>query len=146
MKDYNIYLSGGMASFGKENFSKSNDWRVYIKYVLEHTDTSKYRVNAYNPNDYYSFYDDDIWKISDKEIMEYDLYRLRKSDLLIVNFNDKNSLGTMSEIAIAYDRNIPIIGLDENKQVLHSWQLEMCNKIFNYKDELLDYVEKYYLT
>ena len=55
------------------------------------------------------------------------------------------SLGSMSELAIAYDRRIPIIGLDINKQELHPWQIEMCNRIFGDIDEMLDYVEDYYL-
>ena len=69
------------------------------------------------------------------------------SDLMvIVNFNDMYSLGSMSELAIAYDRRIPIIGLDINKQELHPWQIEMCNRIFDDIDEMLDYVEDYYLA
>ena len=78
--------------------------------------------------------------------MELDLHKLRNSNLVIVNFNDMYSLGSMSELAIAYDRRIPIIGLDVNKQELHPWQIEMCNRIFDDMDEMLDYVEDYYLT
>ena len=81
-----------------------------------------------------------------REIMELDLHKLRNSNLVIVNFNDMYSLGSMSELAIAYDRRIPIIGLDVNKQELHPWQIEMCNRIFDDMDEMLDYVEDYYLT
>ena len=66
--------------------------------------------------------------------------------MVIVNFNDMYSLGSMSELAIAYDRRIPIIGFDDNKQELHPWQIEMCNRIFDDMDEMLDYVEDYYLT
>ena len=55
------------------------------------------------------------------------------------------SLGSMSELAIAYDRRIPIIGLDDNKQELHPWQIEMCNRIFDDINEMLDYVVDYYL-
>ena len=77
--------------------------------------------------------------------MRLDLYKLKNSDVVIVNFNDKWSLGTQSEIAIAYDRGIPVIGLNENKQELHPWQEEFCERIFNDIDEMLDYVEDFYL-
>ena len=77
--------------------------------------------------------------------MELDLHKLRNSNLVIVNFNDIYSLGSMAELAIAYDRCIPIIGLDIDKQELHPWQIEMCNRIFSDIDEMLDYVEDYYL-
>lgn len=34
MKDYQIYMAGGMGKFGKNEFSKSNSWRVYSKNML----------------------------------------------------------------------------------------------------------------
>ena len=77
--------------------------------------------------------------------MEFDLNRLRKSDLIIVNFNDMYSLGTMAEIAIAYEKKIPIIGLDVDKQELHPWQIEMTNRIFDNMSELFEYLENFYL-
>ena len=77
--------------------------------------------------------------------MNYDLHRLRNSDLVIINFNDMYSLGSMAEIAIAYDRGIPIIGLDVDNQTLHSWQVCMCERIFDDIDEMLDYIEDFYL-
>ena len=77
--------------------------------------------------------------------MEFDLHRLRTSDLVIINFNDMYSLGSMAELAIAYERKIPIVGLDINKQDLHPWEVEMCNRIFHDIDEMLDYVEDFYL-
>lgn len=95
MKNYQIYLCGGMGKFGKDNFEEGNKWRT--------------------------------------------------SDLVIINFNDMYSLGSMAELAIAYERKIPIVGLDINKQDLHPWEVEMCNRIFNDIHEMLDYVEDFYL-
>ena len=53
----------------------------------------------------------------------------------------------MAEIAIAYEHRIPIIGLvsKENESLLHPWQKEMCSRFFTDIDEMLDYVEDYYL-
>ena len=78
--------------------------------------------------------------------MELDLDKLRRSDLVIINFNDMYSLGSMAELAIAYEKRIPVIGLNIDRQVLHPWQECMCNRIFNDIDELLDYVEDFYLV
>ena len=36
--------------------------------------------------------------------------------------------------------------LNENNEELHPWQIEFCTRIFNNIDELLDYVEDFYLT
>lgn len=144
MKNYQIYMAGGMGKFGKDNFDEGNRWRLIFKKRLESNENMN--VKAINPNDYFSFKQEPPRYISQREIMEFDLNRVRNADLIIVNFNDMYSLGTMAEIAIAYERKIPIIGLNETNQNLHSWQVEMCNRIFTEIHELLDYVEYFYLT
>ena len=145
MKQLFVYLAGGMGKFGKEEFDKANTWRMLVKQFLENNEY-EVEVHCTNPNDYFSFTDDTPRYKLEREVMEFDLNRLRKSDLIIVNFNDMWSLGTMSEIAIAYERKIPIIGLNEKNLKLHPWQVEMCNRIFTETHELLDYVEYFYLT
>ena len=144
MRDYLIYLSGGMMKFGSDNFDKSEKWRNYCKKALEKCECD-YKVKVFNPNDYFNFRDDSPAYSSENEVMRFDIHNLRKSDLVIVNFNDKWSLGTMSEVAIAYDRGVPIIGLDENGQELHPWQYSMAERIFDNIDKMLDYVQDFYL-
>ena len=144
MRDYLIYTIGGMGKFGKENFDEGNKWREYCKKTLE-SYSCNYKVEVINPNDYFNFVDEPpLYKTQD-EVMRFDLYKLRQSDLAIVNFNDMYSLGSMAEIAIAYDNGIPILGLNEDNQILHPWQVCMCERIFNNIDEILDYVEDFYL-
>ena len=144
MKNYQIYLAGGMGKFGKDNFDEGNRWRLIFKKRLESCENMN--VKAINPNDYFNFLEEPPRYINQREIMEYDLNRVRNADLIIVNFNDMYSLGTMAEIAIAYERKIPIIGFNETNQELHPWQVEMCNRVFTESYELLDYVEYFYLT
>lgn len=141
MQNYNIYLAGGMSDVP---FEIQNTWRVCLKQALESCECN-YNVKAINPVDYYSFEDDSTYD-SELEIMNYDLHRVRNSDLVIVNFNSPKSLGTMAEMAIAYDRRIPIIGLNENVNTLHPWIHEMCSKIFTEREDLLEYVKHYYLN
>ena len=134
-----------MGKFGKDEFPKSNTWRVYCKNTLENCECD-YKVKVINPNDYFNFVEEPPRYVSQREVMELDLHKLRNSDLVIANFNDMYSLGSMAELAIAYDRRIPIVGLDIDKQELHTWQIEMCNRIFSDIDKMLYYVEDYYLT
>ena len=141
---YQIYLCGGMQKYGKENFDKCNMWRKYCKQTLESYE-GMYRICAINPNDYFSFNTDSPQYASQKEVLNFDLHKLRNSNLVIANFNDMYSLGSMAEIAIAYDRGIPVIGLNESGQELHSWQVCMCERIFTDIDEMLDYIEDFYL-
>lgn len=145
MKDFIIYLSGGMGKFGKDNFDIGDSWRRYCKKTLESYESKQYKVFCENPNNYFNFTQDPPLYKSPREVMELDLFKLRNSDLVIINFNDPSSLGSMSEIAIAYDRKIPIIGLNIPKEDLHPWEECMCNRIFNDIDEMLDYVEDFYL-
>ena len=99
MKNYLIYLSGGMMKFGDDNFDKGNKWREYCKHALE-TCECDYKVKCFNPNSYFSFKSDAPEYSSETEVMRFDLHNLRKSDLVIVNYNDKWSLGTMSEVLL----------------------------------------------
>ena len=148
MKEYKIYLAGGMGKFGKDEFDKGNAWRVYCEKELR--DFAKnWRTNCtvkvHNPNDYYNFLQNPPLYDNQREVMEFDLNLVRHSDLIIINFNDVYSLGSMAELAIAYERRIPLIGLDIDRQVLHPWQYKMANRIFFDIDEMLDYVEGFYL-
>jgi len=142
MNQFNIYLSGGMEKFGRERFEEGNEWRVDLTIKFQNS-YCNYKVHCINPNDYDSF----LYKDYDSqlEVMKFDLNKVRKSDLVIVNFNDPDSLGTMAELAVAYDRDIPILGLCENKETLHPWSREMCNKIFTDMEKLFCYVINYYL-
>ena len=133
-----------MGKFGKENFDEGNLWRIKCKNVENFE--GNYNVKVVNPNDYFNFKEEPPAYKTQREIMEFDLNKVRNSDLIIVNFNDMYSLGTMSEIAIAYEKRIPIIGLDTDNQNLHPWQIEMTNRIFSNIDEMLNYIKYYYLT
>jgi nucleoside 2-deoxyribosyltransferase len=145
MERYQIYTAGGMGKFGKEQFSQSNLWRIYCKNTLEKFECD-YKVTVINPNNYYNFVEEPPKYKTQREVMELDLHKVRTSDLVIINFNDIYSLGSMAELAIAYERRIPVIGLNETKQDLHHWQQEMCVRIFDDIDDLLDYVEDFYLS
>lgn len=140
---YFIYLCGGMGKFGKDNFNECNVWRRYCKQALE-TYECNHKVEAINPNDYFNFVDEPQYE-TQNEVMRFDLHKLRNSNLVIANFNDMYSLGSMAEIAIAYDRGIPVIGLNTDNQELHPWQVCMCERIFDDINKMLDYIEDFYL-
>lgn len=144
MKDFIIYTAGGMGKFGKESFDEGNKWRTYCKSVLEKCECD-YKVKVINPNDFFNYVDDPPQYKTQDEVMRLDLHKLRNSDLVIINFNDMYSLGSMAELAIAYDKGIPVVGLDVDKQSLHPWQQCMPERIFNNIDKMLDYIEDFYL-
>ena len=135
-----------MSKFGSDNFDEGNIWRIYCKSILEDYECD-YKVKVINPNNYFNFKEEPPTYKTQREIMEFDLNRVRNSDLIIVNFNDVYSLGTMAELAIAYENKIPIVGLNaDEKQKLHPWQIEMTNRIFDNINKMLEYVKNIYLT
>lgn len=141
MNNYFIYLAGGMTGL---SYSEQVLWRNRVKRCLEDSyDCDMYNVCVINPADYFNF--EETKHITEKEIVNFDLHKLRNSNLVIVNFNDPKSLGTMAELAIAYEHRIPVIGLNEENKKLHPWQYEFCERIFDDFDEMLDYVEDIYL-
>lgn len=149
MRDFQIYLSGGMSKFGKENFDDGNQWRVIIKNMLTSQDCQNwfpYNLRLINPNDSFNFLDDPPEYASDREIMNYDIRKALASDLVIVSFIDPASIGTAMEQAIAYNHNIPVLGLNDKHYTLHPWQRDMCERVFENIEELVDYVIKFYLS
>lgn len=130
---------------GDLTFEESNEWRVCIKRELcNYTKDIGLNVNIINPNDYYNF----IKKSheTEYEVRQFDLNLVRRSDLIIVNFNDPHSIGTSQELAIANEHRIPVIGLNESQVVLPPWLKLSCDRIFNKKIELLDYVKWFYFN
>ena len=142
MNNFFIYTAGGMSNL---TFEEQKEWRHDLKHYLENEIDSKfYKVHVINPVEYYNFelkrHDSEL------EVMKFDLGKVKTSDMIIVNFNDPKSLGTMAELAVAYEYDIPIIGLNESNHILHPWQIEFCNKILYSRSELLNYVATFYLN
>lgn len=140
MEKFQIYLCGSMTG---KTFTEQDAWRKEIKKTLENYDCD-YKIKCINPVDYYNTFDSSTYD-SDLEVMNFDLHKVKHSDLIIINFQDMYSLGSMAELAIAYDNRIPAIGLNEEEQFLHPWENMMCSKIFTNKEDMLDYIKKYYL-
>lgn len=130
-----IYLSGGMTGMG----DNSKLWRTDACDFFQ-----RHNVKCFNPTIHYDI--EETTREIEKEAMEYDLYNLRISDLVIVNFNNPNSLGTMAEIALAYEKRIPIIGLNEEHNELHPWLFQMTNKIFDDLEDMLWFVVDHYIN
>lgn len=126
-----VFLSGGMT--GLTEYEASH-WRTLFKIA----DTYKCVIfidptYLYTPsNNADQFYE--------KEAMEYDLYWVKHSDLIVVNFNSLSSIGTAQETMLAYTLNKPIIGMIEEDKYdqLHPWYKEECIKIFKYKSDKLE--------
>ena len=141
MNTINIYLSGGM---GGLSFDEQVSWRNQIVDNIITDDALTFKPVFFNPPYYYTpTYN---YHKSEKEVMEFDLYKLRKSDVVIVNFNVPNSIGTAMELMLAKEYNIPVIGINIDNKELHPWLLECCSRMCDNIQETIEYVKNYYLT
>lgn len=142
MDSMKIYLSGGMSGLTSDEQRK---WRKQVMDALKYgdIDTNKH-LTFFNPPDYYNF--ETISHKSEKEPFEFDLYQLRTSDLVIVNFNKPNSIGTAMELMLAKELHIPIIGLNKDGVELHPWLIECCTRMCTDMRELINHVAEFYLS
>lgn len=137
-----IFLSGGMSGLTQK---QQWAWRKEVeKELTEFRYGTRVKPEFFNPCLYYNV-DEDYHK-TENEHFEFDTYNLRKSDLVIVNFNAPNSIGSAMELMLAKELHIPIIGLNENKRKLHPWLEVCCNRICDDMEELVDHVAACYLN
>lgn len=142
MDRFKIYLSGGMTGL---TFEDQMQWRNQIRDMIifsryDHT----YQPYFFNPPRYYNF--ENKRHKSEREVMEFDLNALRKSDLVIVNFNNPQSLGTAMELMVAYERKIPVVGICSDTSLLHPWLIECTNRMCSSIDEAAKYVVEFYVN
>ena len=141
MDSIHIYLSGGMSGLNLEEQTK---WRRQVQDAIKYEGHDLLKTPLFfDPTQYYSIFSHD--HKTEKEAMNFDLYNLRKSDIVIVNFNAPNSIGTAMELMLAKECNIPIIGLNKNNETLHPWLVECVDRMCDNMRELVDYTVNYFL-
>lgn len=132
MSKKTIYLAGSMTGL---SYEEQNGWRADLKKQLETLSQGKFE--CINPVEHFT-----IGASDDREAMVWDLLNVRHSDLLIVDMNHPNSIGTTWELGVATELRIPYIGFcDVNKlNDLHPWWKLNCMRIFNDMEDLVLYV------
>lgn len=131
MSKTKIYLAGGMSAFA-DSPKKAMEWRFDIN------DALKEEYTILDPTE--RFWQDS--EPDEKLAMNWDLYNVRNSDLLVVNLNDPKSIGTAMEIAIASELRIPIIALNEENLEIHPWIEMLCWHIFSDREDMLSYIRQ----
>lgn len=141
MEQVKIYLSGGMTGLSVD---KQKRWRKQVSDAIKYGDYNyEKKPILFDPTDYYM--PNSSEHKSEKEAMEFDLNALRKSDLVIVNFNAPNSIGTAMELMLAKELHIPVIGVNKDGYKLHSWLVECTTRMCDDMRELINHVVEFYL-
>ena len=141
MEKVKIYLSGAMGSLSYEEQSK---WRNQVIDAIKYNYDCAKQPIFFNPVNYYNF--EEVRYRSEREVMEFDLYNLRNSNLVVVNFNDIKSIGTAMELMLAKEYHIPVIGFGVNGQNIHPWLLECCTRVCDSLKETVEHVVAFYLN
>ena len=136
---FKVYLSGKMGGLPYEEYTK---WRNEITILL--TKNCK-KVQIFDPAQRYNY--EKHAHQTEKEIMRYELRQVLSSDLVILNLDGADtSVGTMFEIAYAFKKNSPIIGIAHEINHVHPWIDEACDRIETKYEDVSKYISEYYLN
>lgn len=139
MYDKKFYLCGKMSGMSPE---ESNEWKE--RFIGKMIDYGIYKIEFVNPYNYYN-YENHMHK-TEKEIMLWELRKVRECDLLVVNLDRINeSVGGVFEIIEAHNNGIGVIGINENRYEVHPWIMEYVERVEDNFYDLCSYIAKYYM-
>ena len=140
MHEHIIYAAGAMSGV---DVNLQKEWREELRDTI--CTCTNHRWTVFNPCLHVSDFEE--FNMTDREMMDYDIYHLLHSDLVIVNFAyNPNSIGTTAEMGAAYSHHIPMLGLNEEKHELHPWQKKMLQRIFTDWNDMIIYIVNHYLN
>lgn len=135
-----IYLAGKMSGLSIEDMCY---WRNEFRRKFYNNDLNYLsKINIVSPTDFYSF--EEKKHKTEREVMDYDLWLVRNSTLIVVNLDYPNSIGTAVEL---YEANkhcgIPVIGFGTTEN--HPWIEECVSVKFENMDEVINYIFEFYI-
>lgn len=134
METVKIYFTG----------DEQSKWREQVVNSINYNYDCEKKTTFFNPMTYYIF--EDARYRSEREVVEFNLNALRNSNLVIVNFNDILSPSTCAELAIAYEKRIPVVGINKDNKELHPWLTEFVSRMCYSLREAVEYVVDFYLN
>lgn len=142
MKNKQLYLCGKM---GGLTYKEYTQWREQIKVELLSRCDSNVDLTIISPPDF--FHMEETLHDNELEVMNWELNRVRNSNVVIANLNFNNSTGSNIEIYEAWRNNIQVVALwDKENYPQHPWIENMVTRTFKTMDELSDYVNYYHMV
>lgn len=145
-----IYLAGAMSCYSP-NDEIYKKWRKDVRDWFDSSFgyLSECSFTCIDPTEYFDI-GQNLHK-TEKEIMLFDLRKVKSSNLILVNLRDiEKSPGTIDEVFYAWMNNIPIIGfLESNEENIkvHPWLMEQIDRIEigeNSMKKAMLYIKDYY--
>lgn len=140
MEKFKIYLAGKMSGL---TFEQMNTWRMNANLLFK--DESDNKIHTINPCEYYNF-EIDSNTYTEKEIMKFDLHMVKQSDLILVNLEYPDTIGTAIELFHASEvLHKPVIGFGLKVMVPHPWMMLCVDKMCVTLEDAVDYILDFYL-
>lgn len=138
MNKIKVYLAGRMSGL---TFEQMNNWREDATHLLK--TKSDFRIHTENPCHYYNF-ELNPSTYTEKEVKEFDLFLVKNCDIVLVNLDFLDSIGTAIEIHEAHDNwHKPVIGFGTN--VAHPWMELSLTKKCKTMEEAIDHIMNFYV-
>lgn len=127
-----IYLAGRMNGLSE---TEAMAWRKDFINSMSYVDSE---AEIFCPPLFFSY---NVSKVlSEEESVKYELEcfkyetnKVKQSSVVVVSLDGiEKSLGTVQELAIAYDNHIPIIGIAKNEEVINNLHPWIKNELFRY--------------
>lgn len=120
-------------------FEQMNEWRQEAKKLLGDDFTT------INPVEFYNF-ELDPKTYTDREVKDFDLTAVKSSDIILVNFEYPDTIGTAIEIDRAYSVwDKPVIAYGGDLLKVHPWMRESITKYSDTLIEAVQFIKDYYL-
>jgi nucleoside 2-deoxyribosyltransferase len=140
MSKLKCYLAGRMSGL---TFEQMNSWREKTTKLLK--EKSDNTIHTENPCHYYSF-ELEPSTYTEKEVKEFDLFLVKNCDIVLVNLNFADSIGTAIETHMAHDVwDIPVIAVKSKNNISHPWIDLSVTKFCETIEEAVDHIVEFYL-
>lgn len=139
MNKVKVYLAGKMSGL---TYEQMNSWREKATDILKMK--SDYRIHTENPCHYYNF-ELDPTTFTDKECKEFDLWLVKNCDIILVNFEYPDTIGTAIELELASRWHKPVIAFNGNKETVHPWMQLCITKWCNTMEEAIEHILDFYV-
>lgn len=139
MRKFKCYMAGRMQNL---SFEDMNSWREKATLLLK--EKSDNMVHTENPCHFYNFKRDPN-TYTEKEVKEFDLHLVKNCDIMLVNLDFADSIGTAIELHMAHDVwGIPVIAFREEHNKSHPWIDLSVTKFCKTLEEAIDHIMEFY--
>lgn len=137
-----VYTCGGMKN---KSTLEAMEWRNDLAKYLEMLSDD---ISVFKPPEFYNY--DDLKHQSEAEIKEFELAKLRESDVLVVEFDGiESSVGSCMELGYANamndfgDKHIFIIAYNNTGKNVHPWVMDSCIRVEDSLEDIAYYIANY---